>query len=467
MKSTCLVIGGGLSGLAAAIRLSRYCPEVLILEQHSRLGGLNSYYYRHGRLLETGLHAVTNYTSPKDKKAPINKLLRQLGIRRGALEQAAGLCQQLKSQIRFPDAELFFSNNHELLMSQVGRVFPDSYGNFARLADEIRGYNPFTAARFRSAKAVLLDRLKNPLLAEMLLCPLCFYGSSVENDMDYNQFVIMFKSIFLEGMFRPGVSIKEFIQFFADIFKENGGRILFKTKVVKIHTKGRRAVAAELENGEMIEADHIISTAGYEETLKLLGRPGPSGQGRRLGFLESIFLVPPGKAQENAMLPRDKTIIFYNNNSRFNYRRPDAEADFTSGVICFPQNFENFAKQEHFEIRLTHLANYHKWQELYKNRELYNQHKREAAAVSARTAGKIVGDFSDDIVYQDTFTPVTIERYTAKKEGAIYGSPAKFKDGDIGCENLFLAGTDQGFLGIIGSMLSGVSIANQHLLPKI
>ena len=31
-------------------------------------------------------------------------------------------------------------------------------------------------------------------------------------------------------------------------------------------------------------------------------------------------------------------------------------------------------------------------------------------------------------------------------------------------ENLFLCGTDQGFLGIIGSMLSGITIANLHLL---
>ena len=86
---------------------------------------------------------------------------------------------------------------------------------------------------------------------------------------------------------------------------------------------------------------------------------------------------------------------------------------------------------------------------------------------SLRVIEKYLGKFSDDIVYEDTFTPVTIERYTAKRHGAIYGSPNKVKDGDIGYDNLFLAGTDQGFLGIVGSMLSGVSIVNQHILPKI
>ncbi len=79
----------------------------------------------------------------------------------------------------------------------------------------------------------------------------------------------------------------------------------------------------------------------------------------------------------------------------------------------------------------------------------------------------LIGAFRANIVYEDTFTPVTIERYTAKVNGAIYGSPEKIKDGNIGYPNLFLAGTDQGFLGIIGSMLSGISIVNQHILPKL
>jgi len=78
--------------------------------------------------------------------------------------------------------------------------------------------------------------------------------------------------------------------------------------------------------------------------------------------------------------------------------------------------------------------------------------------------GKIVGNYGQDIVYQDSFTPLTIERFTGKGEGAVYGSPIKIKDGRTPLKNLFIAGTDQGFLGIVGSMLSGVTIVNQHLL---
>ncbi|HFQ81211.1 MAG TPA: NAD(P)/FAD-dependent oxidoreductase, partial [Desulfobacterales bacterium] len=78
--------------------------------------------------------------------------------------------------------------------------------------------------------------------------------------------------------------------------------------------------------------------------------------------------------------------------------------------------------------------------------------------------GEIIGNFPENIVYQDTFTPLTIERYSAKAQGAVYGSPLKIKDGRTNFDNLFIAGTDQGYLGIVGAMLSGVTMVNQHIL---
>ena len=40
----CIIIGAGMSGLAAGIRLSMFQKKVLIIEKHSIAGGLNSYY---------------------------------------------------------------------------------------------------------------------------------------------------------------------------------------------------------------------------------------------------------------------------------------------------------------------------------------------------------------------------------------------------------------------------------------
>ena len=61
----------------------------------------------------------------------------------------------------------------------------------------------------------------------------------------------------------------------------------------------------------------------------------------------------------------------------------------------------------------------------------------------------------------------TIVRYSGHDNGAVYGAPEKQLDGRTHLDNLFICGTDQGFVGIIGSITSGIAMANRHCLqPK-
>ncbi len=62
-----------------------------------------------------------------------------------------------------------------------------------------------------------------PTLLEMLFCPLMFYGSATPRDMDFSQFVIMFKSIFYEGFGRPFDGIRLILKKLVRKFKSLGG----------------------------------------------------------------------------------------------------------------------------------------------------------------------------------------------------------------------------------------------------
>ena len=463
MKVPVLVIGGGLSGIAAAIRVARFSPHVQILEQHSRLGGLNSYFYRNKTLFETGLHAITNYAEPGDKKAPLNRLLRQLKLRRRDIS----FCQQFESRVEFHGKEtLRFSNQFELFDSEIHSKFPNAHDNFVKLVVFIDEFDPFIPAPFRSAKQHLTDLLGDKLLVDMILCPLMFYGSSYENDMDLSQFAIMFRAIYLEGMFRPSGNIKDFLDVLTHHYKEMGGAIRTKCQVKKILHTNNKVTGVELDSDEIIECDHLLSTIGSDETMALLEPPSVNAiiQDTRLGFIETIFQV---KNDDIVTLPDDTTIIFYNKGETFNYCNPKDYVDTSSGVICFPGNFSGLPPKEKKEVRFTHLANYSNWKTLANDPEAYLAKKKQSSEKSRHFLESIIGTFGNNIVFENTFTPVTIERYTSKRKGAIYGNPVKIKDGNIGFKNLFIAGTDQGFLGIVGSMLSGVSIVNQHILPKL
>ena len=76
-----IIIGAGMSGLAAGIRLAYYDQRVCILERHYTIGGLNSFYRLRGRDYDVGLHALTNFTPKGTKTGPLARLLRQLRLR--------------------------------------------------------------------------------------------------------------------------------------------------------------------------------------------------------------------------------------------------------------------------------------------------------------------------------------------------------------------------------------------------
>ncbi|TET57964.1 MAG: FAD-binding protein, partial [Dehalococcoidia bacterium] len=76
-----LIIGAGMSGLAAGIRLAYYDKAVCIVEKHYRVGGLNSFYSLRGHKLDVGLHAMTNYVPRDAKSRPLPRLLRQLKLK--------------------------------------------------------------------------------------------------------------------------------------------------------------------------------------------------------------------------------------------------------------------------------------------------------------------------------------------------------------------------------------------------
>jgi len=115
-------------------------------------------------------------------------------------------------------------------------------------------------------------------------------------------------------------------------------------------------------------------------------------------------------------------------------------------------------------IRITNLANFDLWNRL--NEEEYKAQKAAWLGTSLSEVVKLIPDFRDSIVFTDVFTPKTIHRFTGHINGAVYGTPNKMRMGMTHLENLFICGTDQGFLGIVGAMLSGISMANLHALQK-
>lgn len=461
----CIVIGAGMSGLAAGIRLAMFDKKVVVLEKHSIPGGLNSYYQRKNfeaggvRQFDVGLHALTNFIKKGEKGKPFSKLLKQLRLSYDDFK----LCPQTHSKIHFPEVTLKFSNDFELLESEVRSNFPEQIDNFTRLVSMVREFNELDlSGGYRSSREVLQEVITDELLTEMLLSPLLIYGSAWEDDMDFAQFVIMFKSLYFEGFSRPEGGVRTIISLLMKRLEEVGGEIRFRSPVSEIMTDADGKAVGAVANGEEILAPVILSSMGYPETVRLT-KNFPTDKIPRTGamtFLESIFVF-------DSKIPRDlndATIIFHNNSRKYAYRPALNYFDSSSAVVCFPDNYEPHVTAGEGTVRVTYMANYDQWKAL--PREEYLLKKDTVAHSALELVKNLVPGYAGKLLFKDVFSPTTIERYTWHMGGTVYGSVDKTRDGRTPVPNLFIIGTDQGFLGIVGSILSGISMANLHGLME-
>ncbi|HEX7379400.1 MAG TPA: NAD(P)/FAD-dependent oxidoreductase [Pirellulales bacterium] len=452
-----VIIGAGMSGLAAGIRLAYYDQRVCILERHTTIGGLNSFYRLNDRNYDVGLHALTNFTVKGTKKGPLARLLRQLRI--GWDEWS--LLPQAGSRIAFPEVSLRFNNDFELLRAEIERHFPDQTAKFEKLLTEIADYDDLDFTRADcSAREVVSGIISDPLLVEMLFCPLMYYGSAREHDMDFAQFCIMFRSIFFEGLGRPAAGVRLILKTLVRRFRALGGDLRLRAGVNRLVVEDGAVERLLLDDGTEITARHILSSAGWCETMRLCGaettaESDPAGQ---LSFCEAMAVLDCQPRE----LGHEETVIFFNDSPTFHWQKACDLLDYRSGVICSPNNFVYDEPPVEGMVRVTMLANYNLWRSLpeadYRLAKLAGYDRMLASAV------RFTPDFRGRVIATDMFTPTTIKRFTGHDNGAVYGAAKKHYDGATHLKNLFICGTDQGFVGIIGAITSGISMANRHVL---
>ena len=461
MNYDAIVIGAGMSGLAAGIRLAMFDKKVVIIEKHSIPGGLNSYYQRRNfdkggiRQFDVGLHALTNFIKKGEKGKPFSKLLKQLRLSYDDFK----LCPQTHSEIHFPGLTLKFSNDFELLLSEVLEKFPSEKDAFISLVETVKNFNELDLTQgYSSSRSVLKQTLKDELLIEMILCPLLIYGSAWEEDMDFAQFVIMFKSIYFEGFSRPEGGVRTILSLMIKKLEEVGAELRFKTAVSEILTNDSGAAIGVMAGGEALMAPVILSSIGYPETVRIT----PALESKispavgKMTFLESLFVYD----KKIPLSQNESTIVFYNDAPTYEYKPAKNFYDSRSAVVCFPDHYEPQVTEGEGMARITFMANYDQWKDL--PRDAYEAKKGEVGVAAQNLLRKLAPAFDGKLLFQDIFSPTTIQHYTWHLNGTVYGSTDKTRDGRTPVKNLFIIGTDQGFLGIVGAMLSGISMANLH-----
>ena len=176
-------------------------------------------------------------------------------------------------------------------------------------AGRLRPVRPAGDAGARPAQVVgsLID---DPLLVEMLFCPLLFYGGAREHDMDFGQFSILFRSIFLEGLARPlaGVRLilKTLVRQVQASWAASCGCAPACSRIVVKDGAGRGVVlddGSELAARQRALLGRLAGDACACAT-RPTGRRAPAG---RLSFVESISVARPPAARRWAATARSSS----------------------------------------------------------------------------------------------------------------------------------------------------------------
>jgi len=303
----------------------------------------------------------------------------------------------------------------------------------------------------------------------------------------------MWQALFHEGFARPFEGVRRIVRALTERYRVEGGERRMQCGVARLRVKDERVREVVLDDGTVLTADVVVSSAGLVETRRLCDdQPADAGAEvlGRLSFVETITMFA-GQPRE---LGWEETIVFFNDAERLTYARPEELADWRSGVICLPNNYQYSGGRELAEgiLRVTALANYERWMALSRAGEPsgYAMEKEKWREVLLKEALKFLPksgpstssgqapstdstsspqassgrSFHDRITGHDMFTPRTVVHFTGHLGGAIYGASRKARDGRTHLGNLFVCGTDQGFLGITGAMLSGITVANAWVL---
>ena len=451
------VIGGGPAGLAAALRLALCGKRVGLWERHTRLGGMNSWYLRQGRVVDTGLHALTNLAPPQETAAPLNQLLRQLRIRR----QELNLTPQNRSRIRFPQGEVVLTNDFSAVEAQFRRLFPGDFPGFTTLVEELRrrGYGG-GAPQGESANALLEKHLASPAFRDMLRFPVFFYGCPSPEDMEAHAFATMFRSIFLEGLGRPAGGMRPFLETLESHLRREEVALHLGDAVEEIllSPEGRLRGIRTRQAGE-IPVSQVVSTIGARETAALCPpgalprlEDGPAGQ---ICCLEAICTLPKPPAHYGFQ----DAVLFLCRTPEFAFA-PTDRGEEQALLVCAPGNYQG--EEESSEatlLRISAMTRKELWDKA-QDPQKYEHRKRQAAESLRQALEQDFPALAQAATLLAVFPRFPVQAFTGHVHGAIYGSPKKLSQGETGIPGLLLAGTDQGLLGIVGALLSGVLVAN-------
>ncbi len=402
-----VVVGGGLGGLTAANRLARTGRSVLLVEQHTQLGGLATYFHRKGHIFDVALHGFP---------VGMKKSLRKYWGSRFA-EQVI----QVKS-IRFHNPQYRLESTFDTadfsrkmeedfkIPREMVRAFFDAVANMNYYDDQTMTTREFFQKFFPGRTDVW----------RFLMEPITYANGSTLNEPAIS-YGIVFGNFMSEGVYTFLGGTDRMLQMMREELANNGVEIALGTQAEKVLVDGGR-VRGVLLNGQAVSCDAVVSNGSlFRTAFELAGTEMLSAE-----YAEGLKAVRPSTSSCQVYLGIKKgEKIPFIGDLVFHSTHPVFDADALCAPKITSRTFSVYYPEirpgsDEYAIVASMNARFQNWEGL--TPEQYRSAKEALVEDALNTVEEYVPGIRQLVDYTCAATPRTFQRYTGHVNGATFGT---------------------------------------------
>ena len=442
-----IVVGSGLGGLAAALKLAREGVRVLLLERHNLPGGFATSFVRGRFEFEVSLHELSDI-GPPDKKGAVRRFLEDellLDIDFLPVPEAYHLI--LEDEGLNLSLPFGVDNFIETIVGQVPgcrdilATFMADCRQISRALsylgtvkgppdlDLLKSEYPEFVATAGYTVDEIIERYNLPVKVRQMIYPYWCYIGIPTSRLSFTIFAVMLYSYLSKGAYIPRLTSHGLSTAMEMRLRALGAKILFNTKVEKILVEGGRVVGVESAQGERYKAPFVIAnlsphlvygkmispqSAVPEEALKntsarrlgtsaLVVYLGLDRSPEELGLTSYSYFIGPSMNTDKAYAgffniePQDMQAIICLNNANPQCSPPGTTI-LSSTTLVGPGTWDQVAPADYFALK-----------------------SKIAAGVIDKMSHYLGVSLSQHIEEIEIATPETFARYTGAYRGVMYG----------------------------------------------
>ncbi len=499
-----IIIGSGISGLTCAAFLGMHGKKVLVLEKHFKIGGWTHTFKRKGYEWDVGIHYIGGVHL---KKTMSRRILDKISDNKLKWNKMT----PNYDRIIFPDKSYNFIAPKEEFIKQLINYFPEEEKAILKYVDlvdkankvslnyfmsktlsgisEFLFYKTLTKKFFKYSDKTTYEVLSSITSNKKLIGVLT--GQWGDHGLTPKESSFMMHSLivshYFDGGNYPVGGCRQIAETIVPFIRKNNGDLFVDADVKKINIESNKATGITLENGDIINAKTIISSAGIVNTLqKFIKNNGSFNTSllKKIKPTESYICLHIGinGSTEDLGLKDTNFWVYpdYDHDKNVQDSLKSIDNKFPVVYISFPSvkdpnwDKEHPGKSAMEAITFSSISWFEKWSELdWKKRgEEYEKLKEELSNRLLEVVYKHVPSIKGKVDYFELSTPLSTRDLANYPKGEMYGiehGPDRFKQKWLKpktpIKNLYLTGQDVTTVGFTSALFSGL-LTSSVILKK-